>query len=217
GGGWALATAVALSFGFLHAPFSLAALGVAVALAMLSICLQPEAPAYPSFEVVAMLLLVPQVLMSPIAPASSVLVALVMGLIAAYALLDLRGHMVGSGRGTASTPGRTDRLRIALVLSLIGVLVIWPEVYGILARHVAHPWNYVHDVSMQVEEAMRFLLAGKDFYAQTYVHTPMVHWYASPAMSAALYHTDRTPFGIIGSLPSYLFAQATIGWYDQRF
>lgn len=216
-GGWAIAAAVAFPLGFQEAPFAPATIGVAATLAMLSPCLQPAAPAYPSFEVVAMLLLVPRVLMSPSAPASGAFVALAMGLIVAYALLDLRHRVPRDGRDPGGTPGRTDRLRVALVLSLIGLLVIWPEVYGILARHAAHPWNYVHDVAMQVEEAMRFLLAGKDFYAQTYVHTPMVHWYASPAMSAALYHTDRTPFGIIGSLPAYLLAQATIGWYDQRF
>jgi hypothetical protein len=217
GVGWVMAASIALRFGLLQAPLTPAALGVVAVLAMLSLCLRPATPAYPSFEVVAMLLQVPQVLMSPIAPASGSVVSLVMGLIAAYALLDLRAHRRGGGRGTGGAAGRTDRLRIGLVLSLIGILVVWPEVYGIMARHAAHPWNYVHDISMQVEEAMRFLLAGKDFYAQTYVHTPMVHWYASPAMSAALYHTDRTPFGIVGSLPVYLLAQATIGWYDQRF
>jgi hypothetical protein len=96
-------------------------------------------------------------------------------------------------------------------------VVVWPETYGILARHAAHPWNYVHDTAMQVEEAMKFLLAGKDFYAQTYVHTPMVHWYSSPAMAAALYHVDRLPFGIVGSVPFYLVAQSTLGWFDERF
>jgi len=69
---------------------------------------------------------------------------------------------------------------------------------------------------MQVEEAIKFLLSGKNYYAQTYVHTPMVHWYSRPAMAVALYHTDRPPFGIVASLPFYLLGKALFGFFDER-
>jgi hypothetical protein len=130
-----------------------------------------------------------------------------------------RGDVTGWNRGdvTRAVAGRNWRLRLGLALALLGVVVVWPETYGILARHAAYPWNYVHDTAMQAEEAMKFLLAGKDFYAQTYVHTPMVHWYSSPAIAAALYHVDRLPFGIVGSVPFYLVAQWLLGWFDERF
>ncbi len=180
-------------------------------------------PLYPrrshlSLDFVLVLLTVPQVVDSPDAPAHALAAALIMGLVALYAVVDVVTD--GWTRVAAMSRRAAERnwqLRVGLMVGLLGLLVVRPEVSAIIQRHGAQPWNYVHDTAMQVEEAMRFLLAGKDYYAQTYLHTAMPHWYSSLDMTAALYHTDRPPFGIVGSLPFYLLARATIGWYDQRF
>ncbi len=171
-----------------------------------------------SLDFVLVLLTVPQVVDAPDSPTHALAAALVMGLVALYAVVDVVTdgwtRVVSIGQRAAE---RNWQVRVGLTVGLLGLLVVRPEVSAIILRHSAQPWNDVHDVAMLAEEAMRFLLAGKDYYAQTYVHTPMVHWYSSPAIAQALYHTDRLPFGIVGSLPFYLLAKATISWYDQRF
>jgi len=171
-----------------------------------------------SLDFVLVLLTVPQVVDSPDTPGHALAAALIMGLVVLYAVVDVVTD--GWTRVAAMSRRGAERnwqVRVGLLVGLLGLLVVRPEVSAILLRHGAQPWNYVHDTAMQVEEAMRFLLAGKDYYAQTYLHTAMPHWYSGPDMTAALYHTDRPPFGIVGSLPFYLLAKATIGWYDQRF
>jgi Glycosyltransferase family 87 len=198
---------------FFHASF----IAFTLSLVVLSFCLDTRARTHLSLDFLLLLLVVPQSLARPNTTPLALVAAVTMGLLVLYALLDT--FMDGWNRDSLAPAlaARNWRLRLGLALALLGMVVVWPETYGILARHAAHPWNYVHDVAMQVEEATKFLLAGKDFYAQTYVHTPMVHWYSSPAMAAALYHVDRLPFGIVASVPFYLVAQSTLGWFDERF
>src|SRR5918911_732944 len=198
---------------FFHASF----IAFTLSLVLLAFCLDTRARTHLSLDFLLLLLVVPQSLARPNTPPLALVAAVTMGLLVLYALVDAFMDGWNCDREARAVAARNWRLRLGLALALLGMVVVWPETYGILARHAAHPWNYVHDTAMQVEEATKFLLAGKDFYAQTYVHTPMVHWYFSPAMAAALYHVDRLPLGIVGSVPFYLVAQSTLGWFDERF
>jgi hypothetical protein len=198
---------------FFHASF----IAFTLSLVLLAFCLDTRTRTHLSLDFLLLLLVVPQSLARPDTPPLARVAAVTMGLLVLYALVD--AFMDGWNRDSEArmVAARNWRLRLGLALALLGVVVVSPETSSILARHASHPWNYVHDTAMQVEEATKFLLAGKDFYAQTYLHTPMVHWYSSPAMTAALYHVDRLPFGIVGSVPFYLVAQLTLGWFDERF
>lgn len=198
---------------FFHASF----IAFALSLFLLALCLETRGRTHVSLDFLLLLGVVPQSLARTVTPTLALVAALTMGLLVLYALVDVYSDGWSGVATAVRVAARSWRLRLGLVLALLGMLVVWPEWYGILARHAARPWNYVHDTAMQVEEAMKFLLAGKNFYAQTYVHTSMVHWYSSPSIAAALYHTDRPPFGIVGSLPFYLLAKAAIGWFDERF
>jgi len=197
---------------FFHASF----IAYTLALVLLAFFVEEDRRTHLSLDFLLLLLVVPQSLARTTTPILALDAALTMGLLALYALVDVR--MDGWNRvDLPRLATRNWRLRLTLILAIVGIVVVWPEMSAILGRHAAHPWNYVHDTAMQVEEAMRFLLAGKDFYAVTYVHTPMIHWYSSPAIAQALYHVDRLPFGIVGSLPAFLAAKATLGWFDERF
>ncbi len=176
--------------------------------------------AHLSLDFLLALLVVPQSLARPATPALALYAAAVMGVLVLYALVDAYTDgwtAAASGARVAAVLARRSwRLRRGLVGALLTLVVAWPETQAMLIRRATHPWYAVHDTAMQVEEAIKFLLAGKNYYAQTYVHTPMVHWYSSPAMAAALYHTDRPPFGIVASLPFYLLGKALFGFFDER-
>lgn len=211
--GFATTLFLAYYFGrFFHASF----IAFSLSLFLLAVCLEENGRTQISLDFLILLIVAPQSLARPATPALALTAAVTMGLIVLYALIDVYADG-WSFSAQAARVARAGRLRIGLALSVLGVVVVWPEWFAVVSRHAAHPWNYIHDAAMQVEEAVKFLLAGKDYYGQTYAHTAMTHWYSSPAMAAALYHTDRLPFSIVVSLPPYVLARATIGWFDERF
>ncbi len=111
------------------------------------------------------------------------------------------------------------RRRFVLVWCAIAAIAIAPTVLGIYLRHVTGPYEYAHDGMIQTEEAIRFVLAGKNPYAENYGNTPMALWhFQEPNLSVnpALYHLPYLPFLIICSTLFYIAAQATMGWFDER-
>jgi uncharacterized membrane protein len=98
--------------------------------------------------------------------------------------------------------------------------VIVPTIAAIVYRHNGVPYLYIHDGAIQTEEAIKFLLVGKNPYAESYAATPMGQWpFHEPGVSRnpALDHLPYLPFTFLSAIPLYLTAQATLGWYDQRF
>ncbi len=112
------------------------------------------------------------------------------------------------------------RLKLAAVWILVITFVIMPTLLAIANRHNGVPYLYVHDGAIQIEEALKFLFAGKNPYAENYAATPMAQWpfhYGGMQFNPALYHLPYLPSLLFSSVPFYLLAQAIIGWYDQRF
>ena len=201
---------------FFHTSF----IAYALSLTLLAYFVDGPAPgktrrSHLSLDFLLLLLVVPQSLVSTTTPALALYAAAVMGLLVLYALVDAYTDGWRGADGALALARRSWRLRLALMGGLLALVVAWPEAQAMLVRHATHPWYAVHDTAMQVEEAIKFLLAGKDYYAQTYLRTPMAHWY-SPGMDAALYHTDRPPFGIVASAPFYLLGQKLFGFFDER-
>ncbi len=171
-----------------------------------------------SLDFFLLLLVVPAILGRVTVRADVLVAAVVMGLLVVYAMIDVATD--GWTRARVMRPRttvRNVRWRTALALGLLGILVVRPEVSAIAQRHAAQPWNYVNDVTMQVEEGAGFLTRGVDPYAVTYVHTPLVHWYSSPAISAALYHVDRPPAEFVVSAMLSALSRTVLGWFDERF
>lgn len=108
---------------------------------------------------------------------------------------------------------------VALWLSII-CFVIVPTLSAIWHRHTTLPFLYVHDGAIQTEEAIKFLLAGKNPYVESYAATPMGQWpFHVPGLSRnpTLDRLPYLPFTFLSAVPLYLATQATLGWYDQRF
>ncbi len=111
------------------------------------------------------------------------------------------------------------RVKLAALWIAILAFVIIPTMIAILYRHTTFPYLYIHDGAIQTEEAIKFLLAGKNPYAESYAATPMGQWpFHEPGVSRnpALDHLPYLPFTFLSAIPLYLAAQATLGWYDQR-
>src|SRR3989344_7662118 len=116
----------------------------------------------------------------------------------------------------------SDKLRFRLkviLLSLMIIFTIGATVFSeIIVRHESSPIYNVHDILVQQEAAIRFLLDGKNPYRETYHNTPLSDWhYSDKEENPALYHFVMQPFYLIFSLPFYPLFGRTIGYFDGRF
>lgn len=100
-----------------------------------------------------------------------------------------------------------------IILSVIGSGFI----SAIIVRHQVHPIYMVHDIVLQQESAIRFLLHGKNPYSTTYFGTPLEEWhYSDKDINPALYHFVMEPFYLLFAIPFYLISTRTIGYFDGR-
>lgn len=80
---------------------------------------------------------------------------------------------------------------------------------------------YIHDGAVEVEESIKFLLKGKNFYTEDYYNTPMMKYdrlqtFDGALENPALKHFVYLPFITLSSVPVYLFTENFFHWYDQR-
>lgn len=88
---------------------------------------------------------------------------------------------------------------------------------AIVIRHKVAPVYQIHDIVLQQEAAIRFLLDGKNPYATTYFGTPVEEWhYDAKDTNPALYHFVMEPFYLLFALPFYFVSNHTIGFFDGR-
>jgi Glycosyltransferase family 87 len=110
--------------------------------------------------------------------------------------------------------------KLSAIWLLIILFVVVPTFAAIAYRHNGVPYLYIHDGAIQTEEAVKFLLAGKNPYAENYLSTPMAQWpfyYTGLNANPALYHLPYPPFLLLVSAPFYGVSQASLGWFDERF
>lgn len=136
--------------------------------------------------------------------------ALILILVMVYAFFDL---MSWGARWR-------NLVRMALVFLIVMLLVVVPTVLEIQARRATAPFNHIHDGAIQTEEAIKFLLAGKNPYSEDYTQTPMAYWPfyfgLSPQDNPALFYLPYFPFSFVAPLPFYLVFQAGVGFFDLR-
>lgn len=110
-----------------------------------------------------------------------------------------------------------DKLK-SLIFWLLIILVIGSAFYSaIVVRHQTAPAYQVHDIILQQEAAIRFLLEGKNPYATTYFNTPLELWhYSDTEVNPALFHFVMIPGYLLISLPFYFLSISLFGFYDGR-
>ncbi len=105
-----------------------------------------------------------------------------------------------------------------ILLWIILTLVIGSAFYSVISvRHTVAPIYTVHDIILQQEAAIRFLLDGINPYTTTYFGTPLEDWhYSDTETNPALYHFVMQPFYLLFALPFYFISHNTIGYFDAR-
>ncbi len=93
-------------------------------------------------------------------------------------------------------------------------------VTAMVDRHKTAPIYGVHDIILQQEAAMRFLLVGKNPYKETYFETPMKDWHygemGKDALNPALYHFVMPPWYVLFPFAFYFTATPILGYFDGR-
>ncbi len=105
------------------------------------------------------------------------------------------------------------------LLALLIIASIGSAFYAsIIVRRQSSPVYGVHDIVVQQEGAIRFLLHGINPYATTYFNTPLEDWhYSDKETNPALYHFVMQPFYLLFAIPFYLVsAHVLFGFFDGR-
>lgn len=87
----------------------------------------------------------------------------------------------------------------------------------IVVRHNVAPVYNVHDIILQQEAAVNFLVHGKNPYATSYFGTPLESFhYSDTEVNPALYYFVMEPLYVISAVPFYVGMVHTIGYFDAR-
>src|SRR3990167_3057720 len=110
------------------------------------------------------------------------------------------------------------KIKYLLLFFLIAASIGSAFYSSIIVRRQSSPVYGVHDIIVQQESAIRFLLHGVNPYATTYFNTPLVEWgYSETEINPALYHFVMQPFYLIFAAPFYLMsAHVLFGFFDGR-
>jgi len=100
-------------------------------------------------------------------------------------------------------------LMLGVILSSFGA--------SIIVRHQTHPIYQVHDILVQQEVALRYLLDGKNPYSENYFGTVLEDWhYSDTEENPALYHFVMEPFYLLFALPFSVLSGTILGYFDGR-
>ncbi len=110
--------------------------------------------------------------------------------------------------------------RIKKILLWMVILTVIGSAFGstMIARHRTHPVDaIIHDMPLQQEIAIRFLLEGRNPYGVSYFGTFLEQWhYSEKDVNPALYHFVLPPFYIIFAIPFYFAGNFIFGFFDAR-
>lgn len=111
-----------------------------------------------------------------------------------------------------------NRIKYGLLWFLIFATIGSAFMSAIIVRHQTAPVYGVHDIIIQQESAIRFLLHGVNPYATDYFNTPLKDWhYSDTEINPALYHFVMEPFYLLFSIPFYIvMAHGPPGFFDGR-
>lgn len=115
----------------------------------------------------------------------------------------------------------SPKIYAKIKMSLLWLLIIFSigsAIFSeIIVRHQTAPIYHVHDIILQQEAAIRFLLHGKNPYAVNYFNTPLAQWhYSDTEVNPALYHFVMQPFYLIFAIPFYISMVKIFGFFDAR-
>src|SRR3989344_6741105 len=123
------------------------------------------------------------------------------------------------------SPGsfKKNQLQVKSILfwTIIAIVLGGTTLTAIVDRAKTAPVYGVHDIILQQEAAMRYLLEGKNPYKETYFGTPVEEFnYDDPgnpdAVNPALYHFVMPPWYLVFPFSIYIFSIPLLGYFDGR-
>ncbi len=112
---------------------------------------------------------------------------------------------------------KRSRMKDILVWATIILVVGSMFISAMIVRYQTSPIFQIHDIIIQLESAVQYLLQGKNPYANFYFGTPLEDWhYSETAVNPALFHFVMMPWYLLFSLPFYFLAIPLFGFFDGR-
>lgn len=112
------------------------------------------------------------------------------------------------------------KLKMFMLIATLLIVVGGTTVTAMVDRSKTAPVYGVHDIILQQEAAMRFLLEGKNPYKEIYFNTPVAQWHYAElgryAINPALYHFVMPPWYLLFSFPFYFVSIPLFGFFDGR-
>ncbi len=108
------------------------------------------------------------------------------------------------------------RLKLVLLFGTVLFLLLVPMVEQIACRQAEGQHLCVHDGLIQAEEAVRFLLEGRNPYVEDYFGTPLERAPFPRYPNPALYHLAYLPLTFLVHVPLALLSWRVLGAYDGR-
>ncbi|MDO8658790.1 MAG: hypothetical protein Q7K55_08665 [Candidatus Levybacteria bacterium] len=110
------------------------------------------------------------------------------------------------------------KIKNLLLWGLIILVIGSAFASAIITRHRTHPVDaIIHDMPLQQEIAVRFLMEGKNPYGVNYFGTFLEQWhYSEKDVNPALYHFVLPPFYILFAVPFYFAGNFIFGFFDAR-
>lgn len=115
--------------------------------------------------------------------------------------------------------GFLDREKLQDLFCWLTVILVVGSVClsAVIVRRRISPVYQIHDMPLQLESAIQFLLQGKNPYQVTYFSTPLKEWhYSDRERNPALYHFVLPPGYLLFSLPFYFVSTLWLGFFDGR-
>ncbi|MEK7129424.1 MAG: hypothetical protein AAB803_00240 [Patescibacteria group bacterium] len=112
------------------------------------------------------------------------------------------------------------KAKLLFLMATLAIVVGGTTVTAIVDRSRTAPVYNVHDIILQQEAAMRYLLQGKNPYKETYFGTFLEEWHyaegGKDAVNPALYHFVMPPWYLIFAFPFYFISTPVVGFFDGR-
>lgn len=111
-------------------------------------------------------------------------------------------------------------VKTLLLIGILGIVIGGTTVTAMVDRSRTAPIYNVHDIILQQEAAMRYLLQGRNPYKETYFGTFLEEWHyaedGKDAVNPALYHFVMPPWYLLFAFPFYFISIPLAGFFDGR-
>ena len=112
------------------------------------------------------------------------------------------------------------KVKFACLVITMFIVVGGSSVTAMIDRSRTAPIYGVHDIILQQEAAMRFLIEGKNPYKETYFNTPLAAWHyaelGKDTVNPALFHFVMPPWYLLFPFPFYFISTPLFGFFDGR-